>query len=52
MRKLVLLDDREFGEVGEVELYWDKPKEQWPSKPDGSLEMFTKSLDLKDLLNE
>ncbi len=24
MRKLVLLDDREFGEVGEVELYWDK----------------------------
>jgi catechol 2,3-dioxygenase len=35
-----------------VELYWDKPKEQWPSKPDGSLEMFTKSLDLKNLLNE
>jgi twinkle protein len=24
MRKLVLLDDREFGEVGEVNLYWDK----------------------------
>lgn len=24
LRKLVLLDDREFGEVGEVELYWDK----------------------------
>jgi catechol 2,3-dioxygenase len=35
-----------------VELYWDKPKEQWPSKPDGSLEMFTKSLDFKNLLNE
>jgi catechol 2,3-dioxygenase len=24
-----------------VELYWDKPKEQWPRKPDGSLAMFT-----------
>ena len=35
-----------------VELYWDKPKDQWPSKPDGSLEMFTKSLDLNDLLAE
>src|SRR6478752_2093904 len=21
-----------------VELYWDKPKEQWPTKPDGSLD--------------
>ncbi len=35
-----------------VELYWDKPKEEWPSKPDGSLEMYTHSLDLQDLLNE
>lgn len=33
-----------------VELYWDKPKEQWPHKPDGSLEMFTLPLDLDDLL--
>jgi twinkle protein len=24
MRKLILLDDREYGEVGEVPLYWDK----------------------------
>lgn len=24
MRTLVLLDDREFGEVGEIKLYWDK----------------------------
>ena len=24
MRKLVLLDDREFGEVGECPLYWDR----------------------------
>jgi len=35
-----------------VELYWDKPKELWPSKTDGSLDMFTKPLDLHDLLKE
>lgn len=35
-----------------VELYWDRPKEQWPHHPDGSLEMFTEMLDLNDLLNE
>lgn len=35
-----------------VELYWDKPQDQWPSKEDGSLEMYTRPLDLKDLLKE
>src|SRR3954471_17942945 len=35
-----------------VELYWDRPKELWPHKPDGSLEMFTKALDLEGLLKE
>ena len=35
-----------------VELYWDRPKDQWPQKPDGSLEMFTRPLDLHDLLRE
>ena len=35
-----------------VELYWDKPRDQWPQKPDGSIEMFTQSLDLDDLLSE
>lgn len=35
-----------------VELYWDKPKSVWPQRPDGSLEMYTKELDLNDLLNE
>lgn len=35
-----------------VELYWDRPKEQWPTKPDGSLEMFTAPLDLQSLLEE
>ena len=35
-----------------VELYWDKPREEWPKKADGSIEMFTRSLDLQDLLTE
>jgi catechol 2,3-dioxygenase len=35
-----------------VELYWDRPKELWPHKPDGSIEMFTKALDLNDLMKE
>jgi catechol 2,3-dioxygenase len=33
-----------------VELYWDRPREQWPSHEDGSLEMYTRALDLEDLL--
>lgn len=35
-----------------VELYWDRPKEQWPQHPDGSLEMYTRRLDLEGLLKE
>lgn len=35
-----------------VELYWDKPKEHWPIKEDGSVEMFTRALDLHGLLKE
>ena len=35
-----------------VELYWDKSKELWPTKMDGSLEMFTNALDIDDLLKE
>ncbi len=35
-----------------VELYWDKPKELWPHKIDGSLNMYTRALDLNDLLKE
>jgi catechol 2,3-dioxygenase len=35
-----------------VELYWDRPKELWPTKEDGSLQMFTKPLDLDSLLAE
>lgn len=35
-----------------VELYWDRPRELWPTKADGSLEMFTDALDLEDLISE
>jgi len=35
-----------------VELYWDRPKQQWPRKPDGSLAMFTQRLDIEDLLRQ
>lgn len=35
-----------------VELYWDRPKDQWPYYEDGSLNMFTRPLDLEDLLKE
>jgi len=35
-----------------VELYWDRPKELWPKQADGSLEMYTRMLDLKGLLKE
>jgi len=35
-----------------VELYWDKPKDQWPVNADGSLHMYTIALDLEGLLKE
>ena len=35
-----------------VELYWDRPGDAWPRTPDGRLAMFTRQLDLKDLLRE
>ena len=33
-----------------VELYWDRPRDQWPSDGDGRLAMFTRPLDLTALL--
>lgn len=33
-----------------VELYWDRPYDSWPRKEDGSIDMFTKALDLEKLL--
>ena len=35
-----------------IELYWDRPRERWPRKPDGSLDMFTRPLDVQALLAE
>src|SRR3954471_12391574 len=35
-----------------VELYWDRPKELWAYHADGTIEMFSKALDLEDLLKE
>lgn len=35
-----------------VELYWDRPRTEWPWGPDGSLGMFTRPLDLDGLLTE
>ena len=34
-----------------VELYWDRPREEWPYTADGGLAMFTRRLDLQALLN-
>ena len=35
-----------------VELYWDRPREQWPLNEQGTIEMFTKPLDINNLLSE
>jgi catechol 2,3-dioxygenase len=35
-----------------VELYWDRPREQWPLDADNNLQMKTEFLDLNDLLQE
>lgn len=34
-----------------VELYWDRPRDQWPVDADGNLTMYTRRLDLEDLLS-
>src|SRR6195952_5118474 len=43
---LYLRDPDENG----VELYRDRPEAEWPREPDGSLAMFTRKLDLDDLM--
>ena len=35
-----------------VELYWDRPRDQWPHSPDGKVTLFTRALDLNSLLDE
>lgn len=45
---LYLRDPDENG----IELYWDRPPEQWPRDEAGQLAMFTRPLDLDALLKE
>jgi catechol 2,3-dioxygenase len=33
-----------------VELYWDRPQEQWPKDENGNLGMYTRRLDIEGLL--
>jgi catechol 2,3-dioxygenase len=33
-----------------IELYWDRPRDQWPHDAKGGLAMFSERLDLEDLL--
>ncbi|MBN9380312.1 MAG: VOC family protein [Chitinophagaceae bacterium] len=35
-----------------VELYWDRPQDQWPKDEEGKLTMFTHHLDIQGLLGE
>ncbi len=35
-----------------VELYWDRPTEEWPRTTDGSIAMYSRRLDLEGLLRE
>ena len=35
-----------------VELYWDRPQDQWPRTPEGDLDMYTRALDVGALLAE
>lgn len=34
-----------------VELYWDKPKKEWPFDSEGNLSMVSRRLDLEDLMS-
>lgn len=35
-----------------VELYWDRPKDQWPKDKSGNITMYTQPLDIENLLAE
>lgn len=45
----IYLDDPDHNGV---ELYWDRPTEQWPVNDKGELDMFTRRLDIEGLLKE
>jgi catechol 2,3-dioxygenase len=35
-----------------VELYWDRPRDQWPRSASGEIAMYTRALDLPSLMAE
>jgi catechol 2,3-dioxygenase len=35
-----------------VELYWDRPEQDWPRSRDGGLAMYSRPLDMDDLVSE
>src|SRR5215217_1039626 len=43
----IYLDDPD---MNGVELYWDKPKSEWPRNEEGELEMYTRQLNMQGLL--
>jgi catechol 2,3-dioxygenase len=43
----IYLDDPD---MNGVELYWDRPQDQWPRDKEGKLQMVTEALDLEALL--
>jgi catechol 2,3-dioxygenase len=34
-----------------VELYWDRPVDEWPKNSNGQINMFTENVDLQGLIN-
>ena len=49
MSQAIYLDDPDSNGV---ELYWDRPKAEWPKDELGNIQMFTNALDLQELLKE
>lgn len=45
----IYLDDPDHNGV---ELYWDRPRDQWPVDENGDITMFTQHLDVRNLLAE
>jgi catechol 2,3-dioxygenase len=35
-----------------LELYWDRPKDRWPRSESGEVDMYSRPLDLRDLIAE
>ena len=46
------IGDTEIGIEQFRQLYRDRLQEEWPRHPDGSLAMFTRKLDLEDLMRQ